>query len=157
MKGSKIPLSSSGFSSGSVHLIERSRRTIRRSSLACIYDVMNDFYLRLLCRCRRQSYVTSTKNAAPVKKKKKKKRKNQTKWIEGAQNVKRGGEKLISGNARAFHRGCQGEVFEFDRLQKYFDLRSMRIESQKRGSRRTERFLNEMALPSPFPHGAAIV
>lgn len=99
-------------------------------------------------------YVDKERRAGGERKKEKK---NQTKWIEGAQNVKRGGEKLISGNARAFHRGCQGEVFEFDRLQKYFDLRSMRIESQKRGSRRTERFLNEMALPSPFPHGTAIV
>lgn len=102
-------------------------------------------------------YVDKERHAGEEKKKKTKQEKNQTKWIEGAQNVKRGGEKLISGNARAFHRGCQGEVFEFDRLQKYFDLRSMRIESQKRGSRRTGRFLNEMALPSPFPHGTAIV
>lgn len=48
----------------------------------------------------------------------------------------------------------EDKVFEFDRLQKYFDLRSMRIESRERreeeeeGSRE-ESLLNEMALPFP--------
>lgn len=47
------------------------------------------------------------------------------------------------------------EVFEFDRLQKYFDLRSMRIESRETTGSREESLLNEngATFPHPCPRG----